>query len=279
MKGLMCVTAHSPKIRKLIISYVLVAMLSGIFLSGLFVIKSSAAGNTNPSSTNRNSVQKNKDTIATGTEYAYMSDEWNVYIATAISDSVIKIENWNKTMNVKKKLKYNYDIGAYKITDSATGFEWLDEEHTAFSIIFQDKNNWDMRKSAAHVFTVNINSDAYCRGTDYSKDIVCYEYVCDDWHMYRAIPLTDNMIKIECWARGTSISSYLFGWDWCVIDLTATETDFEWLDEEHSGFTITTQDPQNDYYWKKPKFVAFMLENKKYKYNSVIDYLNNVPAK
>ena len=42
--------------------------------------------------------------IEKGTEYAYMSDEWNVYIAYAVSDSIIKIQQWDKTLSSTKKM-------------------------------------------------------------------------------------------------------------------------------------------------------------------------------
>jgi hypothetical protein len=81
------------------------------------------------------------NTIEKGTKYAYMSDEWNVYIATAISDSVIKIENWDKTLSSDLKVEYKKDIGTYKINDSVNGFSWIDDDHTAFNFNLQDFDN------------------------------------------------------------------------------------------------------------------------------------------
>ena len=43
-------------------------------------------------------------TIEPGTEYAYMADAWNVYIAKVVSDNVIKVENWNKTEQSNKRM-------------------------------------------------------------------------------------------------------------------------------------------------------------------------------
>ena len=99
----------------------------------------------------------------------------------------------------------------------------------------------------------------------------------DDWHMYRAIPLTDKLIKIERWYRGFSAPfvGHLFAGDWCVIDTSNTDTDFEWTDDEHTSFTITTKDPDNGYYWKQDTFVVFEQENPNCKYASVKDYLDS----
>lgn len=212
-------------------------------------------------------------TIEKGTQYAFMSDEWNVYIATAISDSIVKIEHWDKTMANTKKMSYSEDIGSYKINDSENGFSWIDDEHMAFTLIFQDKNNSRVKKPESHVFTINVSDSDVCKGTDYDEKIACYSYTNDDWHMYRAIPLSDHLIKIECWSRTSSLDKFLFGWDWCVIDTNNTDTDFEWTDEEHTAFTITTKDPDNSSYWKKDEFVVFELENEGYKYPDVITYL------
>lgn len=212
-------------------------------------------------------------TIRKGTQYAYMSDEWNVYIITAMSDSVVKLEHWDKTLSSSKKMSLNSELGTYKINDPENGFAWIDEEHTSFTFTFSDKNNSRVKKAAQHIFTINISDSDVCKGTDYSEDIACYKYTCDDWHTYRAIPLSDHLIKIECWARSSSMDKLLFGWDWCLIDTNNTDTDFEWGDDEHTCFTITTQDPQNKSYWKEPTFVAFELENPNYKYSSVLEFL------
>ena len=207
--------------------------------------------------------------ITKGSQYAFMSDEWNVYIASAISDSIIKIEHWNKGSSTTKKMSYSKDIGSYKINDPENGFAWLDDERTAFTFIFQDKGNSRVKKAAAHVFTVNVSDSDICKGTDYDERIACYSYTNDDWHMYRAIPLSEHLIKIECWSRSSSTGKFLFGWDWCVISTDHSDTDFEWTDEERTSFTLTTKDPENGSHWKEEKFVVFELENPGYKYPDV----------
>jgi len=212
-------------------------------------------------------------TITKGSQYAFMSDEWNVYIATAISDSILKVEHWDKTMKTTKKMAFNAELGNYKINDPQNGFEWLDDEHTAFSFIFKDKNNSHVETAAPHIFTININDSDLNKGTNYDNNIACYSYTNDGWHMYRAIPMTDSLIKIECWARGMSVGDHLYGWDWCVIELNNTDTDFAWTDDEHTSFSITARDPENDSYWKTDTFVVFALENENYKYPNVITYL------
>lgn len=211
--------------------------------------------------------------VTKGTEYAYMTNEWNVYIATAISDNIIKVANWDKTMSSSKSVEYDYDVGTFKINDSENGFAWVDDEHTAFVLTFKDKNNSKFKKGGTATFTINISDRDTNKGSDYSKDIACFSYQNDDWHLYRAIPLTETLVKIETWRRGSSTETFLFGYDLCVIDTTSKDTDFEWTDDEHTSFSITMRDEENKYEWKTETFVVFILENEDYSYFDVKSYL------
>ena len=58
-----------------------------------------------------------------------------------------------------------------------------------------------------------------------------------------------------------------------VFDNADGNTDFEWTDNDHTSFTITMQDAQNDYYWKKPILVAFDLENEGFTYANTVEFL------
>ena len=219
-------------------------------------------------------INESEHSIEKGKQYAYMSDEWNVYVAVAISNSIVKIEHWDKTLSSSFSVGYKEDLGTYQINDPSTGFGWLDEEHTTFVLSFQDKDNSRVRKEAARVFTLCINESHKNKGTAYDKRIRCFTYGCDDWHKYRAIPLNDHLIKIECWYRSLSLGNYGFGWTWCVIDTNNNDQGFEWTDDEYTSFTLTTHDPQNSYYWKTDTFVVFELENPSYSYDSVYGFMN-----
>ncbi len=124
------------------------------------------------------------------------------------------------------------------------------------------------------LFTINVNDSNENKGTDYDESIVCYVYERDDWSIYRAIPLTDHLIKIECWYRVNSgfWSPFLYGWDVGVIDTENTDTDFSW-GSDSGGFAITMRDPNYDASWKKEGLTAFVLENKNSQYASVEEYL------
>lgn len=214
--------------------------------------------------------------IIKGSQYAFMSDEANVYIANAISDSIITVECWGRNLLTEKSVKHEYDIGTFKINDPAVGFSWIDEEHTAFTFLLQDSNNSHTKKQQSVIFTINVSDDDEFKGTDFNEDIICYTYRNDDWNIYRAIPLTRNLIKIENWGRSSSIkgTAFIYNYDLYIVDENNTDTDFEWTDEERTSFTITLEDPQNEYYIKEPKFVAFTVENPSYSFDSVLSYLN-----
>lgn len=230
---------------------------------------------SNSRSTEESTVAETNYVIEKGSQYAYMADEWNVYIATAISDSLVKVECWDKTLSSDRKVSLDHDLGTFKINDSANGFTWIDEEHTAFYMTINDKESSKLKKGKEVLFTININSSDINKGSNYDENILCYSYKNDDWHLYRAISLTESLVKIEVWYRGSSAGKFLYGYDMCVINPDETDTDFEWTDDEHTSFTITTKDPANDYYWKKDTFVAFTAENENAEYKDVISFLGS----
>ena len=204
--------------------------------------------------------------------YSYKSDEFNVYIAIPVSDNKIKIENWNKPLSNIKSYSYNYDVGTFKINDDDNGFYWVDDEHTMFVISFEDKKNSSHAGDyAPRIFTINISDNDKCKGTNYNKDIACYSFEHDDFHMYRAIVMSDNYIKIECWYKSIAFDAWQYGYVVCVFNTEDNNLDFEWGND---AFTVTMYDPEESYYWKGEEFVSFTLEND-YKYEDVDSYIND----
>lgn len=214
-----------------------------------------------------------ENTIEKGVKYSYGSDEFNLYVATAISDTIIKIEHWDKNLSTEKAFSYEYDVGTYKITDAENGFVWVDDEHTAFTITMQDKKNSDLKKAQLITFTINITDKDEHKGASYNKKIACYSFTNDDWHQYRAIMLTNTLMKIEVWYRGFALGSFGYGYDLCLVDTTSNENDFEWADEEKDAFVITLVDPENSSL-KNPTLVTLMLESEKYDYENVQAFLD-----
>lgn len=266
-------TAKTEKINPYVLTIIIVVLVVAIAMFWL-QNKRKADNSVDTAASLVPVIQESEHTITKGRQYAFMSDEWNVYVAVAISDSIVKIEHWDKTLSSSFSVGYKEDLGTYQINDSSAGFGWLDEGHTAFVLSFRDKENSRVRKEAVRVFTLCINDSKKNKGTAYDKRIRCFTYGCDDWHKYRAIPLNEHLIKIECWYRSMSFGDYGFGWTWCIIDTNNNDQGFQWTDDEHTSFTLTTHDPQNSYYWKTDTFVVFELENPGYSYESVFDFMN-----
>ena len=87
---------------KLIIGAV-AAIVVILIVIGIGGMGSSSTGQT-PSASQPSNAEPTNYTIEKGSQYAYMTDEWNVYIATAVSDSIVKIEHWGKTMSTDEKV-------------------------------------------------------------------------------------------------------------------------------------------------------------------------------
>lgn len=270
------------KSHKKIKAFTIVGMLISIFI--IICIFSSNSHTTSlqrksslqakPSATiMTNSASKTNYTIEKRRQYTVMTNDRYVYVATEVSNSIIKIESWKKSIAPPKTFSFSSDMGSFRINDPKNGFFWIDDSHMAFSFIFQDPSNLYACNLEPRVFTININESVTDKGTNYDQSIRCYSYANDDRHIYRAIPLTGSLIKIECWAKPFSTEEYYFNRDWCVIDLNNTDTDFEWTDAEQTSFVITTQDPENTYFWTEPTLVVFELENPEFKYASVSEYL------
>lgn len=214
-------------------------------------------------------------TIEKGVYYAYMSDLWDLYLAYAISDSIVKIEHWHKTLATEKEMKLRDDLGVYKLNDPKNGFSWIDNEHLAFTFILQDEDNGEgnLEKPTNVIFTINISEKNESKGSNFDKKLICYSYQNDDWHLYRAIPLTNDLMKFEVWSRISSKDNFMYGYDAGVIDIHNPGNDFEWTDDSQTAFTITMQDPANRSYWEKPALVAFINENENYIYSNLLSFL------
>ena len=210
------------------------------------------SNSTNEDDYSTNSIEK-------GSVYTYGHDEWGLYCATAISDRIIRIERWGKHLSSQTSFDEEYEVGSFRITEAQYEFTWIDEDHTAFSFSLTDKSDGDFKKSKNVIFSILGTDSDTDKGTNYNAKGTCYSYQSDDWHLYRAIPLTDEVMKIECWYRSMAISNFHYGYDICVINLNNTSTDFEWTDDEHTAFTISIQDEENSEL-KKSTFVAFMLD-------------------
>ena len=209
-----------------------------------------------------------------GAEYTFMYDEWTTYVATAISNSSLKLELWKKTMSNQKGPKKDEEIGVYKINDATNGFMWADaEQKLAFRFNFQGKMDGNQKKINLRYFTINVNDGDDNKGTDYNEQIKSFKYDRDKNYFYRAILLNNDIMKIECWSKGFLLTPDLFYYDCRLVDVSKNSNVFEWSDEERTSFLITMKDEENgNLNWKGNENVFYEIENIGYKYNSILDY-------
>lgn len=198
-------------------------------------------------------------TIKKDTMYSYGKDEYSLYVATAVTDEIIKIEKWGKTMSSSKEVSYDYDVGTYKINDSENEFQWLNKEQLAFSLKLTDEKDSIFKKSKTVVFTISNSDSDTNKGSYIKKNVPSYSYGYDDWNQYKATLLNDDIIKIECWYRPMSMGGYHYSYDVCLIDCRDENSDFNWTDDKKTSFTVTLIDSENRGL-KKGRFVTFDQE-------------------
>ena len=175
-------------------------------------------------------------------------------------------------------MKYRSSVGTYRINDSETEFEWLDNSHIAFSFSLQDPerlNFWGKPKDPIPaIFTFDTNDTDINKGSNFDSRIRCYSAETDDWHNYRIIPLTETLYKVECWCRSTSRDKFIYGYDVGIINPYDNNSDFEWVDSGEESFIFTFHDPQNSES-KKPVLLLFSLIEDSYTYSDVQSYLKS----
>ena len=196
-------------------------------------------------------------TIEQGKEYTFGANLSELYVARAISDTVIKVEKWTRSsISLQKEYSLSYEIGAYKINDPQSGFYWLDDQHSAFRLLLKDPRELTFGSGKEIFFTESwVDGDRY-KGSNCLDDVFYYEHLHGDFNLYKAVRMSDGLLKIECWYRHLPKGEFHYGYDVCVIEPDQGDMGLQWSDEEKSSFTINLQDRQNSSL-KKPVFVVF----------------------
>ena len=210
------------------------------------------------------SIEKRADIKAEdiGSTFSWMHDAWDCYTATILSETTIQVTNWHRdSSDEKEKFKQGYDLNALKIADDKFDFTWVDESHTAFLVTLMDEKNsrWDDYYRVAFS-KIDTSSNAWKKR--YSSEGKQYVYQNDKWNQYRAIALSDTTIKIENWYRSSADEKqdYYHHYDMCIVKTDNENSDFEWVNEEHSSFTITMFDEEN-HHWEDVATVCFQLQD------------------
>lgn len=201
-----------------------------------------------------------QNTIEKGAEYSFGVDEWNMYVATAISDKLIRVVKWKKDTSDDPRYEEVGEIGVFRIDDPKMGFIWMDNERTAFYINLQGNSDRTMLKGDLVPFTAIATNSNKNKGTNCVGDAASFLYEYDKFYSYRAVFLAPTTVKIEVWRThyGTLWNKTLYAYDILVINTEQTSSDFEWTDNEHTSFSISMMDQENG--WKEKKLVYFIIE-------------------
>ena len=72
-------------------------------------------------------------------EYSYRFNDFSLYKAYMISDTVIKVENWYRTNSEEEPFVHSHDVCVINPEDGSTDFAWTDDEHVAFTVTLEDE--------------------------------------------------------------------------------------------------------------------------------------------
>ncbi len=239
--------------KKIIMMLVTISMILSFVACG----NSKETGNSETVATDSSAVSE--ETIAKeleefGKEFTCMYDKWDLYKATQLSETTFKIENWGRfdAGEDGDPFKLDYDVCVISSTDASTEFKWLDDTHTAFSISMSDENNNRMEGIVSVCFAIET-----------SDSVANFTYQHDKWNLYKATQLSETTFKIENWGRfdaGEGGDPFKHDYDVCVISIADTTTDFKWLDDTHTAFSITLHDKEN-FYWTEECLVTFVVSS------------------
>ena len=209
------------------------------------------------------------DLPAEGTRYSYTNGV-EVYTGTITSDSKVVIEKWTRNTE-DESLTKTADLGEYAIDDSKGSIKWLDKENAAF-VLPEDTSSM-YKDISVKVFSVDVADENGYLLSDYNEAYNCYTYISDDYHMYKALPLSEKCIKIECYTRSTTDDDYTYGYDVCTINTKKNKVHFKWEDVYHSSFSADLYDSNNLEYFGQKQKVYFRLDTITV-INSTLDYIN-----
>lgn len=189
-------------------------------------------------------------TYAESSSYSYLHDRFNKYQATIINDSILKIEVWSRFNAGPDAEPYQYerDLLSTSVTDNSIGLTWLDEEHSAFMLNLMDSENG---------YFFNEEAVAYFSPDNLDDTLSKYVFRHDNFNEYRAIHISNNLLKIENWSRFDTSSDFYYDHDVTIIKFEE-DSNFKWIDDGHNGFTYTMSDPSNGYFTDEEQ-ISFVI--------------------
>lgn len=199
--------------------------------------------------TNVENEATNQATGVRGQVFTYQHDKWDLYKATFVSDTIVKIEGWYRfNANDETPFKLDHGITTINIADESTDFCWLNDARTAFSITIEDDDNSRFQEPRQVVFAVEGGT-----GTP------AYTYMHDKWDLYKATVYSD-IVVVEGWYRfNASEDPFVLDHGVCVLRMDDPNSGFAWLDDSHTSFCVTLSDKENSRFTES-QMVVFTLE-------------------
>lgn len=220
-----------------------------------------------------------------GATYAYLHDKWDLYRATAYGDNLIKIDCWSRAVaNDENPFKPDHCVAVIRTDDGSTDFCWVDEEHTSFVVTISDMENSRFEDPTLVIFELEEAGEHPLLESVSSSETITnertYTYLHDKWDLYRATSIGENLIKIECWSTAVANDpEYPMKLDHTIAVIRTDDgsTDFSWVDDSKSAFTVTISDEENSRF-EEPVLVLFALEEACYSYLTEFDLVSGILA-
>ena len=179
------------------------------------------------------------DTIADVVSLTFTNDRWAQYRAYVLSPSTIKIERWGRWNANTDDFEYYYDIGVIDTNSITNEFSWIDDAHSAFSVVIDDEQNANWKRNAEKIgFSINPET---------LPNIVRYNYHHDKWKLYKAYAITPNYLKVELWGRWNyNTDKFEHYYDIGLIQIDDPTNDFLWSSSNFNEFSVSIIDHNND---------------------------------
>lgn len=184
------------------------------------------------------------------------------YVITAVSD-YSSPEIYVKVFDESNELVESYTVNA-GISCKVTL-----KEGTAMEI--SNNNSYEIHakirtlagfliESSGYKLKANTTATAATSTSEANSDSTVYTYLHDKWDLYKAFSLPGGLIKIENWYRFSASEDNPFNQDHNVMIINPEDgsTDFTWLDDAHTAFSITMSDKENSRF-EDPQLVVFAL--------------------
>ncbi len=208
-------------------------------------------------------VTEESEGMINETTYVFLFDRWDMYVATPVAGKVMKLEHWSRFIaDQETPFELKEDMGMIKTDDEK--FLWLDDSHKSFE--YPVENDIKERKSEYPSRFTAYEGDIPFIGNKEIVESKSFGFQYDRWDAYIASEVSENIVKIECWTRfiADDQTPFTYSYDVCTINTSNAEYEFEWLDDNHTGFIVKLDDKDNVHWEEGAEECLFTNDVSKY---------------